>query len=170
MLTVTPHGALDQAVTAQPAGVRHRGLRPLGSSLYCAQERSGPQGPSPTAFQNIHDASPDPLSATLLSIHMVTSTSLLQVQAGSQALNLLRSGAPKRAPDLTGICTHETWRCRPGYTCSNQDDPSLSPLRHGCIPSLCKNVMSGCEGGFAHRLAKKAAVGPQSGHCLEQTE
>lgn len=103
---------------------------------YCVEERSGPQGPSPTAFENIHDASPSLLhcrltcsASTWLQRHCFRTTRKLSNWCGQ--------GTPSVAPTYRYL-HHQIWRCRPGYTCSNQDDPSLSPLRHGCIPSCAR--------------------------------
>lgn len=140
LLAVAPHGALLKPVHTQPAGCSSPWAETAFeyTALYTREERSGgPQRPSPTAFEKIHDASPDPLSGDLLSIHIgfsVTASGGRQPAAASTPLPP-ESGAPDLC-DLPGICTTKPGDAAPVTRAPIMSTPGFSPLRHGCIPYL----------------------------------
>lgn len=130
MLSVTPHGAWGpvEPVATQPAALRHRGLRPLG--------RRGAERPPKTLPHRLREYSrcftwSIPFPAGFFSIH----TGLQRHCFGRTRKPSTCCGRGARAcVPPTYRSARRNWRCRPCYTCPNQHGPSLSPLRHGCIP------------------------------------
>lgn len=160
-LSVTPHGALVQARQAR------RYSACCCSSPWAETARKERSGAAPKA-------PPPPLSRIFTMLHLIYAIPswLAQHPHGRQRhcfqgtctrkpTTCCGRGTPSVPPTYRSAYLHvETWRCRPCYTCPNQHGPNLSPLRHGCIPALCESVMSGCEAGFAHTLARGCSWGP----------
>lgn len=169
LLAVAPHGALFKPVHTQPAGCSSPWAET--ATEYCVGERSGgPQRPSPTAFEKIHDASPDPLSGDLLRAHIdfnVTASSFRRThrpltccgQAPSSSVPewCPRVVPPIRAPDLPGICT-----TKPGDAAPVTRAPIMSTPRLFPAPPWLHT--------FLVQERDVLGVKPTVRHCLEHPE
>lgn len=161
MLSVTPHGAWGPCQASRYSAC-------CSSSPWAETAREERSGATPKA-------PPPPPSRMFTMLHLICSIPgpLVQHPPGLQRHCFGRTRKPstccgrgaRACVPPTYRSARRNWRCRPCYTCPNQHGPSLSPLRHGCIPEWATRSVFPVQkrkGGFAHTLAYGAVVGPQS--------